>query len=59
ARLRRHLGGPGANLATDTPFQRPPFGSKLASQIERKSIKNRHKHRSKKRCVSRCGFDVI
>ena len=39
ARLRRHLGGPGANLATNPPFQRPPFGSKLASQIEPKSIK--------------------
>ena len=39
ARVRRRLGGPGSNLASDPPFQRPPFGSKLASQIEPKSIK--------------------
>ena len=59
ARVRKRLGGPGANLATNPPFQRPPFGSKLASQIEPKSIKNRCKNRSKKRCLSRSGFGAI
>ena len=59
ARLRRRLGGPGANLATNPPFQRPPFGSKLASQIEPKSVKDRYKNRSKKRCRSRSGFGAI
>ena len=44
ARLRRRLGGPGANLATNPSFQRPPFGSKLDSQIEPKSMKNRYKN---------------
>ena len=26
ARVRKRLGGPGANLATNPPFQRPTFG---------------------------------
>ena len=56
ARLRRHLGGPGANLATDPPFQRPPFGSKLASQIEPKSIKDRYKKSIKKTMPLKIGF---
>ena len=40
-RLRRRLGGPRSNLASVTPFQRPPFWIQVGSQIEPKWMKNR------------------
>ena len=48
ARLRMHLGDSRANLAIDTPFQRPPFwfqvGSLSRAQIDSKRCKNPSKN---------------